>query len=87
MAAKKENLQYIIRQVPSRVVRELRRRTHETGKSLNQVSLDALILGTNAGRLKRRDFTDIAGYLNEVEANFQDSAVQRQRRIDPKIWK
>lgn len=79
--------QYTIRNVPDVVDRSLRKKARETGKSFNQVALDALSLGAGEAPLPKRDLSEVVGSLSEKEAERMDAEVRRQRQIDPDLWK
>ena len=87
MKKKSLGTQYIIRRVPTRVDRLLRQRSKEVGKSLNQVSLEALIQGVLPGAAPFRDLSAIAGSFSDEEADALDAAIREQRQIDLKAWK
>lgn len=79
-------MQYTIRNIPPYLDEALRARAHEKGKSLNEVTLEALQagLGLTGEPIKRRDLSDIAGtWVSDSE---MDEALQDQRRIDPELW-
>ena len=79
--------QYTIRNIPSDVDRVLRTRAKTLSKSFNQVALEALIAGAGQGERPRRDLREIVGSMTEAEARRIDAEVERQRAIDPKMWK
>ena len=80
-------MQYTIRNIPKPLDRALRRLAREQGKSLNEVTLTALLraMGIEDGDRNVRDLADIAGTWREDPAT--DAALQDQRRIDPELWK
>ena len=79
-------MQYTIRGVPGAVDEAIRRRARAEGKSLNEVTVEALALGLGLGRerLIRRDLSDVAGSWKPDKAF--DAAVAAQDRIDPGLW-
>ena len=78
--------QYTIRNVPDAVDQALRNRAKRSGKSFNQVVLEAL--GESAGkpRLPRRDVSFLMGSMDAQEAERMETAVAQQRHIDPELW-
>lgn len=65
----------------------LRRSAREQGKSLNEVTIEALVRGAGLGekRLRQRDLRDIAGTWREDPAF--DRALAEQDKIDPELWR
>ncbi len=85
---KKRHLkQYTLRNIPQEVDRVLKRKSQETGKSFNQVAIDALTEGTQVRVRSRRDLSDIAGTLLPEEARKLEAEIKRQHQIDPDMWK
>jgi hypothetical protein len=80
-------MQYTLRDIPSLLDSELRRRARDEGKSLNAVAVEALIRGAGLGStaLRQRDLSDIAGTWQE-DGEF-DQAIAEQDRIDEHLWK
>jgi hypothetical protein len=80
-------MQYTIRNIPSHLDRTLRKRARELKKSLNEVTLEALLQGTGleGAPRKRRDLGDVAGTW--VEDPETDEALADQRRIEPELWR
>jgi hypothetical protein len=79
-------MQYTIRGVPPAVDAALRKRARVTGKSLNQVVIEALAEGVGVNLLrKRRNLDDIAGTWIEDKAF--DEAIAAQDQIDWDMWK
>ena len=79
--------QYTIRNVPRHVDRALRLRATRSGKSFNQVVIDAL--GEGAGE-RGRVFDDLdfmIGSMSKREARALDREVVEQRGIDKKLWR
>lgn len=81
-------IQYTIRAIPKSVDRRLRRLAKETGKSLNQVAVEALARGagiTDAEPHARRDVDYLIGsWKPEDEAR---DAFGAMRAVDPKLWR
>jgi plasmid stability protein len=82
---KQASSQYTIRGVPAQVDRALRERARATGRSINQVAVEALALGTAARG--RRDLSFAAGSLSAGQARELEAATARQRRVDRKLWR
>jgi len=80
-------MQYTIRDVPTVVDLELRRRAKAEGKSLNLVAIQALVRGTGLGEcpIRQRDLGDVGGTWQE-DREF-DQAVADQDRIDERLWR
>ena len=80
-------MQYTIRNVPESLDGALRRSAREQGKSLNEVSLEALARGAGVvePRSRQRDLSQIAGSWRE-DAAF-DSALAAQDTIDAELWR
>lgn len=79
-------MQYTIRNVPDSLDEALRRTARERGKSLNEVTIEALARGvgvTGEGR-RQRDLGDIAGTWHKDPAF--DSAIRAQDTIDEEMW-
>jgi plasmid stability protein len=80
-------MQYTIRNVPEALDQALRRAARERGKSLNEVTIEALVRGAGltGERRRQRDLSDIAGTWNEDPAF--DSALAAQDAIDEEMWR
>ncbi|MES1245937.1 MAG: hypothetical protein ABUT39_30295 [Acidobacteriota bacterium] len=80
-------MQYTLRNIPPQLDEALRAKAREKGKSLNDVTLEALLAGVGlAGqRVKHRDLSDIAGSWISDPAT--DEALSEQRQIDPELWR
>lgn len=80
-------MQYTLRDIPSLLDSELRRRAKDEGKSLNTVAIEALARGAGVGAaaLRQRDVSDIAGTWQE-DGEF-DQVIAEQDRIDEHLWK
>lgn len=80
-------MQYTIRGIPRPVDRLLRERAKKTGKSLNEVTIEALAqgVGEQLEPAERRDLSDIVGTW------VRDAAVEKalvdQRRTEEDLWK
>ena len=80
-------MQYTLRRIPKQLDAAIRRRARREGKTLNQVTLEALAegLGLLEEPTKRRSVDDLVGARRkdpELEAALED-----QRRIDPELWR
>jgi plasmid stability protein len=84
---KKTAKQYTIRNIPDPVDRALRRKARESGKSFNQVALEALTSGAGESLKPKRDFSEVIGSMPEKEAARMDEEIRLQRQIDPRLWK
>lgn len=80
-------MQYTLRNVPPPLDEALRARAEREGKSLNEVTSDALLeaLGLAGEPVVRRDLSDVVGTWREDPAI--DEALRDQRRIDPDLWR
>ena len=80
-------MQYTIRKVPDALNTALRRRAREQGKSLNEVTLEALArgAGVSGDRSPQRDLADVAGTWRKDRAF--DSAVAAQDAVDEELWR
>lgn len=79
--------QYTIRNIPHHVDQLLRRRSRESGKSFNQVALEALVTGAGETLKPRRDFSEVIGSLSAKEAARIEEEIRLQHQIDPELWK
>lgn len=80
-------MQYTIRGIPPAVDQALRKRAQTSGKSLNEVTIEALAdgAGVTAAPRKRRDMSDIVGtWVPDPEF---EEALADQRRIDEELWR
>ncbi len=79
-------MQYTLRNVPPFLDEVLRQRAREERKSLNQVTIDALLraFGLKGRPVPRRDLSDIVGTW-EDDPIF-DEVLEAQRKIDPEMW-
>jgi hypothetical protein len=80
-------VQYTLRDIPRQLDEALRQRAKEEGKSLNQVTIEALLrsFGWLGAPVRQRDLSAVAGSWQE-DPDF-DSALEDQDRIDPETWK
>ncbi|MGK5084031.1 hypothetical protein WDW37_12105 [Bdellovibrionota bacterium FG-1] len=83
----KNTRQYTIRSVPEQVDRVLRKNARATGKSFNQVALEALARGAGESLRPKRDFSEVIGSLSEKEAVRIEEEIRLQHQIDPELWK
>jgi plasmid stability protein len=80
-------MQYTIRNVPDTLDEALRRAARESGKSLNEVAIEALArgAGVTGNRRRQRDLGDIAGTWRRDPAF--NSALAAQDTIDEEMWR
>jgi len=80
-------MQYTIRNIPGHLDAALRRKAREQGKSLNEVTIEALARGAGVSgeQTRQRDLSDIAGTWRE-DPEF-DRALADQDVIDGKLWR
>jgi hypothetical protein len=80
-------MQYTIRNVPNLLDQALRKCARERGKSLNEVTIEALArgAGVSGDRSRQRDLGDIAGTWRK-DAAF-DRALAEQDAIDKEMWR
>jgi len=78
--------QYTLRNVPEYVDSLLRQKAKATGKSLNQVALDALIAGSGQVVRPKRDYRAIIGSVDMDEASQLEEEIRQQRQLDPELW-
>jgi plasmid stability protein len=80
-------MQYTIRSIPTHVDRALRERSAREGKSLNEVTVEALERGLDlvGHPVRHRDLRAIAGsWVRDREV---DRVLDEQRTIDPDLWR
>lgn len=79
-------MQYTIRNVPRTLDEALRRAARERGKSLNEVTIEALTrgAGVTGERSPQRDLSDVTGTWRKDPAF--DGAVAAQDTIDEEMW-
>ena len=78
--------QYTIRAVPSALDQALRQKSRVEGRSLNEVSIEALTYGTGLGEkpILHHDLDFLIGSWKN-DSQF-DAAIRAQDQIDPSIW-
>jgi hypothetical protein len=79
--------QYTIRNIPENIDRHLRRKAKESGKSFNQIALEALTIGAGQSLRPKRDFSQVIGSISSKEAGNLEDEIKRQHQIDPDLWK
>lgn len=79
-------MQYTVRNLPRALDEALRRAAREQGKSLNEVTIEALArgAGVTGERSRQRDLSDIAGSWRKDPAF--DRALATQDTIDEEMW-
>ena len=80
-------MQYTIRNIPEHLDAALRSSAQRKGKSLNEVTLEALARGAGVTdvALPQRDLRDIAGSWRKDPAF--DKAIADQDSIDEALWR
>jgi len=80
-------MQYTIRNVPEYLDAALRVKAREQGKSLNEVTVEALARGFGLcdSRVRQRDMSDIAGSWKRDPAF--DRAIAEQDTVDEEMWR
>jgi len=79
-------MQYTIRNVSTELDRALKARAKKTGKSVNQVALEAL--AQSVGKpLKRRTLRGMPGAWSKREAAQFDRFLKEHRKIDDELWR
>jgi len=80
-------VQYTLRDIPRRLDDALRQRAKDEGKSLNQVTIEALLraFGLLGAPVRQRDLSAVAGSWQQ-DPDF-DAALEDQHRIDPELWR
>ena len=80
-----------VRGVPAEVERVIRKKTGETGESVNRVVLRLLEEGAGVRKERKKsvhhDLDALFGAWNREEARSFDRALKEQREIDPDLWK
>jgi len=78
--------QYTIRNIPLSIDQELRERAKSLGKSLNEVTLEAIRrgLGRTNEEVAYDDLDDLAGTWQADE--LFDQAIADQDTIEPSLW-
>jgi len=80
-------MQYTLRGIPAALDKALRERAKSEGKSLNEVTVEAIAdgLGLGAPDLVRRDLSDVVGTWKKDAA--VEAALAAQNRVDENLWK
>jgi hypothetical protein len=80
-------MQYTLRGIPPAVDKALRERAKREGKSLNEVTVEAIAdgLGLGVSDFVRRDLSDVAGSWKKDAA--VEAALAAQDRVDEGLWK
>lgn len=79
-------MQYTIRNIPAALDRALKARAKQLGKSVNQVTLEAL--SQSLGQpVRRRNLRGMPGAWSKGEAREFDRFLKEHRAIDPELWK
>ena len=79
-------MQYTIRNVSPELHRALKARAKKSGKSVNQVALEAL--AQSVGQVvKRRNLRDMPGAWSKQEAAAFDRFLEEHRQIDEELWR
>lgn len=79
-------MQYTLRGVPPELDRALRKRAKQLGKSVNQVTLEALAQSLSEPQ-RHRSLRGMPGSWSEAEAKEFDRFLSAHRRIDDELWK
>jgi plasmid stability protein len=79
-------MQYTVRNIPADLDRALKARAKKTGKSVNQLALEALSQSVGLAP-KRRNLRDMPGAWSKREATEFDKFLAQHRRIDEELWK
>jgi hypothetical protein len=82
----------ILRDVPPELARLIRRRAEQEKMSLNKTVVRLLEEGTGLqekkkGKSLHDDLDGLAGVWTQKEARDFERALQKQRTIDPDLWK
>ena len=80
-------MQYTVRGIPPAIDTALRERARATGKSLNEVAIDALAEGSGltGAPVKRRDLRDITDTWKPDRAF--EAAIAAQDQVDEDLWR
>jgi hypothetical protein len=79
-------MQYTIRNIPPALDRALKARAKQLGKSVNQVTLEAL--SQSLGQpVRRRNLRGMPGAWSKNEARDFDRFLKEHRAIDAELWK
>jgi hypothetical protein len=79
-------VQYTLRDIPGPLDDALRQRAKEEGKSLNQVTIEALLraFGLLGAAVRERDLSNVTGSW-QPDPDF-DAALGDRDRVDPELW-
>ena len=80
-------MQYTVRGIPESLDKAIRQRARAEGKSLNEVTVEALVdsLGLGKESIALRDLSDIVGTWKK-EASVE-AALTAQDTVDESLWK
>ncbi|MGH9513454.1 MAG: hypothetical protein ACRD2U_15090 [Terriglobales bacterium] len=80
-------MQYTVRNVPGHLDAALRRKARDQGKSLNDVTIEALARGAGVGeqRCRQRDLSDVARTWRKDPVF--DDALAAQDAVDAELWR
>ena len=73
-------MQYTLRSIPPKLDSELRKRAKKTGRSLNEVSIEALAKGVGLS-VENKVFTDLDWFIGS-KTKTDDSFEQSQKWLD-----
>ncbi len=79
--------QATIRNVPIQVDEAIKRKATQTGKTINEVFLEALIQGSGERSVKWRDLSFLSGTISKSDADKLEIEISKQKLIDKKVWK
>jgi len=79
-------MQYTIRNIWPELDRALKARAKKSGKSVNQVALEALVQSVGQP-LKRRSLRAMPGAWSKKEAAQFDRFLSEHRQIDDELWR
>ncbi|MBP8298873.1 MAG: hypothetical protein KA020_00800 [Planctomycetes bacterium] len=80
-------MQYTLRNLPKPLDRAIRERALRENKSINEVTIDALLraFGMLGDMPVQRDLSDVAGTWQSDQD--LDRVLLEQRRVDPDLWR
>ena len=80
-------IQYTIRQIPSQIDEALRQKSKKEGRSLNEVAVEAITLGSGFAET-RPQYHDLDSLIGSWKKDSKfDEAIHAQDQIDPHLWK
>jgi hypothetical protein len=79
-------MQYTLRNIPAELDRAIKNRAQVLGKSINQVTLDALAQGFGQS-IRHRNLHDMPGAWSKEEAAAFEVFLGSLRTIDEELWK